>query len=244
MTGFLTGADGNRISVFDGMVVGRVHGCDLVVDDTKVSRKHARLIVAGGVAEIEDLGSSNGTLLNGKLVARRVLRDGDEVVFGSALFRYSEGGAEAPPQPVARPTTAAVTADDDVDLFASPPPTPPPPRPAAAPKPPPPAAMKPVPAPPIAAPATPPVRTVVEFADEVVEVKPAQRPAALAAPSPGGPQLQRQQRVLQFSRNKDSKQGPLGDDLAQISSGNRVLIYLALAAGFAAVVFAIVKLMG
>jgi hypothetical protein len=61
--------------VHDGFVIGRVAGCDLVIDDTKASRRHARLVVDAGVVEVEDLESSNGTLLNEKPVTRRVLRE-------------------------------------------------------------------------------------------------------------------------------------------------------------------------
>lgn len=241
MTGFLTGPDGKRVPVHDGMIIGRVHGCDLVVDDTKVSRKHARLIVAGGVAEIEDLGSSNGTLLNGKLVARRVLRDGDEVVFGNVTFRYTEGDpAPAPASASALPAASppAPAADDDVDLFGGPAPAATPPAPLS----PPPAPLRPAPsAPP---PARPQPREVVEFADEVVEVRQAPKPAVAATGSSAGPQVQRQQHVLQFSRFKDQRGGPLGDDIAQLSSNRRIVVYLLLTAGFAGVVYAIVQWMG
>ena len=40
------------------------------------------MIVEAGVVEVEDLGSSNGTMLNGKPVDRRMLRDGDRIQFG------------------------------------------------------------------------------------------------------------------------------------------------------------------
>ncbi|HLQ38347.1 MAG TPA: FHA domain-containing protein, partial [Planctomycetota bacterium] len=83
MSGFLVFTDGRRQPVRDGMTLGRVAGNDVVVDDTKASRKHARVIVAGGVVEIEDLGSSNGTQLNGKPVTRRVLRSGDAIQIGA-----------------------------------------------------------------------------------------------------------------------------------------------------------------
>jgi adenylate cyclase len=50
-----------------GMVIGRAAGqCDLVVSHATVSRRHARLILAGEALQIEDLGSTNGTSVNGK----------------------------------------------------------------------------------------------------------------------------------------------------------------------------------
>ena len=51
--------------------IGRVPGNDIVLDDPRVSSRHARLmIVAGSEALIEDLGSSNGTFLNSAEIAR------------------------------------------------------------------------------------------------------------------------------------------------------------------------------
>ena len=77
MAAILVLPDNSRVEVADGMIVGRVAGCDVVIPDVKVSRQHARLIAQGGVVEVEDMGSSNGTKLNGKSVTRRMLRDGD-----------------------------------------------------------------------------------------------------------------------------------------------------------------------
>jgi DNA segregation ATPase FtsK/SpoIIIE, S-DNA-T family len=75
VSGYLSLANGKRVAVRDGFVLGRVAGCDLVVDDGKCSRRHAKIHVESGVVEIEDLQSSNGTLLNDKPVTRRLLRE-------------------------------------------------------------------------------------------------------------------------------------------------------------------------
>ena len=74
VTGQLQISDGRVVAVRDGLTMGRVAGCDIVIDDTKASRRHARIVVMDGVVEVEDLGSSNGTMLNGKPVQRRVVR--------------------------------------------------------------------------------------------------------------------------------------------------------------------------
>ena len=60
------------------------------IKDTKASRQHARLISQGGVVEIEDLDSSNGTLLNGKPVQKRMLRHGDVIKIGTTEIRFDE----------------------------------------------------------------------------------------------------------------------------------------------------------
>lgn len=91
MSGYLELADGGLVAVRDGLVLGRVASCDVVLDDTKASRRHARVIVEAGVVEIEDMGSSNGTRLNGKPVERRMLRDGDRVEIGKTAVVFREG---------------------------------------------------------------------------------------------------------------------------------------------------------
>ena len=66
--------------------VGRSPECDLVVDDPTVSRRHVRLSYTGQGYLVQDLGSGNGTLLNGQpLPPRRAvpLRPGDVVQAGS-----------------------------------------------------------------------------------------------------------------------------------------------------------------
>ena len=79
MAAFLVRSDGTKVAIEDGMIVGRVKGCALVIEDAKISRRHARLISSGGVVEVEDLKSSNGTLMNGHRITKRMLRDGKSV---------------------------------------------------------------------------------------------------------------------------------------------------------------------
>jgi pSer/pThr/pTyr-binding forkhead associated (FHA) protein len=65
-------------------VVGRTVGCDLVVDDALVSRRHASFRVNGDNVELSDLGSRNGVTVNGKRVQGTVtLETGDRVTIGS-----------------------------------------------------------------------------------------------------------------------------------------------------------------
>ena len=95
MNGYLLLPDGHRVPVADGLTIGRVDGCDLRLEDPKASRHHARLIVEASVVEIEDLGSSNGTRLNGKEIQRRMLRSGDVIQIGTSLIIYREERDEA-----------------------------------------------------------------------------------------------------------------------------------------------------
>lgn len=229
MSGWLSTADGRRVPLRDGFVLGRTAGCDLVVDDSKASRRHAKIHVQGGVVEIEDLQSSNGTLLNDKPVARRMLRDGDRIRIGQTVLVFHEGEL-----PGAAPAaSAAGSGFDDNELFADTSPA----TAAAAPPPPPRPAPPPPPAPP--APSAP---AVVEFADEVVEVrKPSPRPEAPAARPAAGPTVQASSRVLQFSRHAQGG-GMLSDDLEQMSGGRRAFLVLCVVAAGVALAALVVHL--
>jgi len=69
-------------------IAGRDAECSLVVDGTTVSRRHARITVAHGTAMIEDLGSTNGTHVNGKrITAPTRLAPGDAFALGSGVLR-------------------------------------------------------------------------------------------------------------------------------------------------------------
>ncbi len=67
-------------------VLGRSPEADLVLPDDKVSRQHCRITRTGSALEVEDLGSSNGTFVNGTLITRARLMDGDELRVGHHVF--------------------------------------------------------------------------------------------------------------------------------------------------------------
>jgi FHA domain len=68
--------------------IGRGCAVDVRLSDPSVSRLHAEIVRRGPYAYVTDLGlSRNGTRVNGRLVARRVLNDGDVLTFGSARCR-------------------------------------------------------------------------------------------------------------------------------------------------------------
>src|SRR5205807_9768205 len=74
-------------------VVGRLDTCDVPVDDKSVSREHARLSRLRDGYVIEDLGSTNGTLVNGRRIDEAViLRAGDIVTIESIDFRFDVEG--------------------------------------------------------------------------------------------------------------------------------------------------------
>jgi hypothetical protein len=62
---------------------GRMPECDITLNDTNVSRRHAEIHATGDSFTLVDLGSTNGTKVNGVRVAQRELQDGDELTFGN-----------------------------------------------------------------------------------------------------------------------------------------------------------------
>ena len=75
------------------VVLGRSRDCDVRISDLNVSRRHAELRQEGTTYWIVDLGSMNGTLLNGRRVERERLRDGDRITLGESeiVFGRSPG---------------------------------------------------------------------------------------------------------------------------------------------------------
>lgn len=69
------------------LLIGRSDSCDVRLENTTVSRRHARLLFRDGAWIVQDLGSKNGTLLNGQLVGRARLRPGDRIAFAEQAFR-------------------------------------------------------------------------------------------------------------------------------------------------------------
>jgi S-DNA-T family DNA segregation ATPase FtsK/SpoIIIE len=88
------------------MTIGRGVGCDLRLTDTLVSRRHVRLFLAPGAAELLDLGSANGITLNGELVTRGSWQPGDRLRLGDTVLGVEFAGAPA----AAGPAHAAATA--------------------------------------------------------------------------------------------------------------------------------------
>jgi adenylate cyclase len=86
----LTSPDGSKsYDLRDGvpLIVGRAPTCDLPVFDPTISRRHAELTSDGMGIAVRDLGSSNGTFVNGTKVNRAMLSVDDTVAFGKVAFR-------------------------------------------------------------------------------------------------------------------------------------------------------------
>ena len=66
------------------ITLGRSSSCQLVFDDDTVSRRHAALVLRDGAWHVVDLGSSNGTYVNGRRVVDVEVRPGDELALGTS----------------------------------------------------------------------------------------------------------------------------------------------------------------
>ncbi len=83
--------DGKRVVIGPaGATIGRGRQADIVLDDPNVSRQHAEIRPRGGSWVIADLGSTNGSQLNGRRIdGSEVLRTGDEIELGASLMTFT-----------------------------------------------------------------------------------------------------------------------------------------------------------
>jgi adenylate cyclase len=78
------------------LIVGRAPTCDLPVFDPTISRRHAELTSDGGAVVVRDLGSSNGTFVNGVKTSNALLAVNDTVAFGKVSFKLASFAAPTP----------------------------------------------------------------------------------------------------------------------------------------------------
>lgn len=100
--------------------VGRQTDCQLRIVSSQVSRRHCQIFEKGGHLLVKDLGSSNGTFVNGKKIQdQRVLEPGDELTVGQVKFRIERIGTTSRPGDTAVPAEAeamTIGADDVFDI--------------------------------------------------------------------------------------------------------------------------------
>lgn len=137
----LVAQDGTEYALGGEMRVGRSTDCDVTIEDPRVSRNHALLRVEEPKVMLEDLGSANGTLVNGlKLVGSVELANGDDLQFDKYKFRLVITGAPAAAAADSDATIVAPMGDDativaPMEPAAAPEPSPRPPEPAPEPSP-------------------------------------------------------------------------------------------------------------
>jgi len=77
------------------VVIGRSSDLDMVLVEDMVSRKHAKITLTGGKITIEDLGSTNGTFVNGEKVKQARLKEGDRILIGTSILKLVHQGENA-----------------------------------------------------------------------------------------------------------------------------------------------------
>ncbi len=101
---------GKNYPLVGTMTVGRATDCDISIPGDEISRHHAKLqIMPDGVA-IEDMGSANGTFINGKRVHQGLLKPGEELRLDTVRFLLVAPGLEAAAATKAAPAPAAAAA--------------------------------------------------------------------------------------------------------------------------------------
>lgn len=81
------------------IVVGRSSELDMVLVEDMVSRRHARIECSDEQIIIEDLGSTNGTFVNGEKIKRAMLKEGDRVLIGTSILKVVSTDPSAPARP-------------------------------------------------------------------------------------------------------------------------------------------------
>lgn len=125
----LSGADLARsFALGERAVVGRGEGCEIVLTDRSISRKHALFARAESGWFVQDLGSTNGLTRGGKRSERFELADGDEFKLGDLAVRFrlvpaggeelefASGAAVAPPPKASAPVSAPAAGEVEVEL--------------------------------------------------------------------------------------------------------------------------------
>jgi hypothetical protein len=84
--------DGREVAIDrDRMVIGRLHGSEVEIEDAGASRRHAEIRKDGDRFLVVDLGSTNGTLVNDSPVSEHALEDGDRITIGRTVIEFRRG---------------------------------------------------------------------------------------------------------------------------------------------------------
>lgn len=80
---------GAKYYLLDDVLIGRAGNSQVVLEDTYASQQHARVYRGDGVFYVEDLGSTNGTYVNGRKISYPLeLRQGDRIKIGKTVFEF------------------------------------------------------------------------------------------------------------------------------------------------------------
>jgi hypothetical protein len=94
--------EGREIVLMEGVnVIGRERDATIQLDARGLSRHHARVLVSHGEATLEDLGSKNGTYVNGQRITTAIrLSDGDDILLGTAHLKFRAASLASPTETI------------------------------------------------------------------------------------------------------------------------------------------------
>ena len=99
----------------DVTLVGRKDGlCDLVLDRSSISKIHCLLVKTDGLLFVRDLGSTNGTKVNGQRITRGALLPGDQITMAGVKYRIHLGPDELEDAPVGNHDRTQMLSDDGI----------------------------------------------------------------------------------------------------------------------------------
>lgn len=116
MTTIIVNHENNQIDEHDfaseinTITIGRRSTNDVCIPNLSVSGMHAKIVISDDGAMIEDLGSTNGTYINGRLISRQLLNDGDDIVMGKTRVTFLQ-----PSQNKAKASPVIIQDDDLLD---------------------------------------------------------------------------------------------------------------------------------
>ncbi len=106
---------GQKCLVNEEIITGRDPKCALVLEERQASRRHAKLSPGDGGILIEDLGSTNGTVVNGEKITGAVLvKPGEHMSIGELLFIVESAEAEAEAEPVDPDATMLISSSEEL----------------------------------------------------------------------------------------------------------------------------------
>ncbi|GAB4291994.1 MAG: hypothetical protein Kow0090_05730 [Myxococcota bacterium] len=108
------------------VLIGRSSDLDMVLVEDMVSRKHARITYENGDFYIHDLGSTNGTFVNGERIKKKKIQEGDRILVGTSILKFTVKGKDGDKEakPPVKPPPVPIPEEKKKAAGASPPPLP------------------------------------------------------------------------------------------------------------------------
>lgn len=101
------------------IIIGRASELDMVLVEDMVSRKHAKIVTADNAVVIQDLGSTNGTFVNGEKIKKARLKEGDRILIGTSILKLMQKAGDGIDEAQAKDLMAQAAAQEKQDSSMS-----------------------------------------------------------------------------------------------------------------------------